>query len=63
MRADQSQFETALINMAVNARDAMEGEGTLTLAVACGAAKPEIRGHAAARGPFAAISLTDTGTA
>ncbi len=61
VRADLSQFETALINMAVNARDAMEGEGTLTLAVACGAAKPEIRGHAAARGPFAAISLTDTG--
>ncbi|OAS20005.1 hybrid sensor histidine kinase/response regulator [Methylobacterium platani] len=62
VRADLSQFETALINMAVNARDAMEGEGTLTLSVACGAAKPEIRGHAAARGPFAAISLTDTGT-
>ncbi|BCM85332.1 hybrid sensor histidine kinase/response regulator [Methylobacterium indicum] len=62
VRADLSQFETALINMAVNARDAMEGEGTLTLAVACGAEKPEIRGHAAAAGPFAAISLTDTGT-
>ncbi|WP_162561137.1 PAS domain S-box protein [Methylobacterium terrae] len=62
VRADLSQFETALINMAVNARDAMEGEGTLTLSVACGAGKPEIRGHAAARGPFAAISLTDTGT-
>ncbi|TGD94819.1 hybrid sensor histidine kinase/response regulator [Methylobacterium nonmethylotrophicum] len=61
VRADLSQFETALINMAVNARDAMEGEGTLTLAVACGAEKPEIRGHAAAHGPFAAISLTDTG--
>ncbi|MGX7705488.1 PAS domain S-box protein [Methylobacterium sp. Gmos1] len=61
VRADLSQFETALINMAVNARDAMEGEGTLTLRVTCGADKPEIRGHAAARGPFAAISLTDTG--
>jgi CheY-like chemotaxis protein len=62
VRTDLSQFETALINMAVNARDAMEGEGTLTLAVACGVSKPEIRGHAAAAGPFAAISLTDTGT-
>ncbi|PIK69750.1 hypothetical protein CS379_28270, partial [Methylobacterium frigidaeris] len=62
VRADLSQFETALINMAVNARDAMEGEGTLTLGVTCGAQKPEIRGHAAATGPFAAISLTDTGT-
>ncbi|MFC6048910.1 histidine kinase dimerization/phospho-acceptor domain-containing protein, partial [Methylobacterium hispanicum] len=31
VRADLSQFETALVNMAVNARDAMDGEGTLTL--------------------------------
>ncbi len=28
VRADVSQFETALVNMAVNARDAMDGEGT-----------------------------------
>jgi len=33
----RGQFETALINMAVNARDAMGGEGRLTIAVrACG---------------------------
>ncbi|KQO89173.1 hypothetical protein ASF36_23710 [Methylobacterium sp. Leaf90] len=61
VHADRSQFETALVNMAVNARDAMDGEGTLTLRLACGAAKPAIRGHAAASGPFAAVSLTDTG--
>ena len=59
--ADVSQFETALVNMAVNARDAMEGEGTLTLRLAGGAAMPPIRGHAGAPGPFAAVSLTDTG--
>lgn len=61
IHADLSQFETALVNMAVNARDAMDGEGTLSLRLACGLAKPAIRGHAAAPGPFAAISLTDTG--
>jgi PAS domain S-box-containing protein len=62
VRADLSQFETALINMAVNARDAMEGEGTLTLRLTCSVSMPPIRGHAGAPGPFAAISLSDTGS-
>jgi C4-dicarboxylate-specific signal transduction histidine kinase len=34
VRVDSSQFETALINIALNARDAMDGQGTLTLRVA-----------------------------
>ncbi|MEH3147242.1 MAG: PAS domain S-box protein [Methylobacterium frigidaeris] len=62
VRADVSQFETALINMAVNARDAMRGEGTLTLRIGCAAAMPPIRGHAGGPGPFAAVSLADTGS-
>jgi len=62
VRVDLSQFETALVNMAVNARDAMDGAGTLTLRLRCGAALPPIRGHAGAAGPFAAIALVDTGT-
>ena len=37
MRADVSQFETALVNMAVNARDAMDGEGHPDPAARCGA--------------------------
>ena len=61
VRADASQFETALVNMAVNARDAMGGEGTLTLRILGDADLPPIRGHAGAAGPFAAVSLTDTG--
>ncbi|SFV16934.1 PAS domain S-box-containing protein [Methylobacterium sp. 174MFSha1.1] len=61
VRADLSQFETALINMAVNARDAMEGEGTLTLSLTGGVPMPPIRGHAGSQNAFAAISLTDTG--
>jgi PAS domain S-box-containing protein len=62
VKADLSQFETALINMAVNARDAMDGEGTLTLRLVRTDRLPQIRGHAGTRGAFAAVSLGDTGT-
>jgi signal transduction histidine kinase/CheY-like chemotaxis protein len=62
IRADLSQFETALINMALNARDAMNGQGTLWLRLNCGAGMPQIRGHAGAGQAFAAIALEDTGT-
>ncbi len=62
VRADASQFETALVNIAVNARDAMDGEGKLTLHLDAGTPMPPIRGHAGACGRFVAISVTDTGT-
>ena len=62
VRADLSQFETALVNMAVNARDAMSGGGTLTLRLMCGAPMPAIRGHAGSLSGFAAVSITDTGS-
>ncbi len=61
IRADLSQFETALINIAVNARDAMAGEGTLTLRLIGGQPMPRIRGHAGSDSAFAAVALTDTG--
>lgn len=62
VRVDASQFETALINIALNARDAMEGQGTLTLRVVTVEAMPRIRGDAEARQPFVSISLADTGS-
>ncbi|GJD32436.1 Anti-sigma F factor [Methylobacterium adhaesivum] len=62
VRADVNQFETAVVNAAVNARDAMDGVGTLTMRVLAGQPMPSIRGHGGARGPFVAISLTDTGS-
>ncbi|MGH8451298.1 ATP-binding protein [Pseudomonas sp.] len=58
---DASQFETALINIALNARDAMDGQGTLTLRVAHVSALPRIRGDAPAQQPFVTVSLADTG--
>jgi len=60
--ADVSQFETALVNLAVNARDAMDGEGTITIRLRCDAPMPTIRNHGPGMGRFVAIALTDTGT-
>lgn len=62
VRVDSSQFETALINIALNARDAMEGQGTLTLRVAHSATLPRIRGDAESSQPFVSIALADTGS-
>jgi signal transduction histidine kinase len=62
VRVDSSQFETALINIALNARDAMDGQGTLTLRVATVDALPRIRGDAEARQPFVTVVLADTGS-
>jgi PAS domain S-box-containing protein len=62
VKADASQFETALINMAVNGRDAMNGEGTLTLRVTASTAMPPLRGHAGSTHAFVAVSITDTGS-
>jgi PAS domain S-box-containing protein len=60
--ADVAQFETALINLAVNGRDAMEGEGTLTIGVRKVQTIPALRAQSARSGDFVAIMLADTGT-
>ena len=59
--ADRSQFDTAIVNMAVNARDAMKGAGELTITVAAKSGMPAIRSHPATRGEFVTVSLTDSG--
>ena len=61
--ADKGQLETALVNLGINARDAMRNGGRLTLA-----AKVEIVANGSphpvglASGRYVRISLTDTGT-
>lgn len=62
VEADVSQFETALVNMAVNARDAMDGEGTLTITLESHDSVPKIRSHAGAEAPFIAVRISDTGS-
>jgi PAS domain S-box-containing protein len=60
--ADPNQFETAIVNMAVNARDAMPRGGRLTLSARNVEAVPATRGHPTVLGQFVALSVTDNGT-
>jgi PAS domain S-box-containing protein len=62
VEADPSQFETAVLNIAINARDAMPAGGTITITVRASSGVPAVRGHTAASGDFVAIQISDTGT-
>ena len=60
--ADPNQFETALLNMVINARDAMPVGGELRIIAKRTKSVPAVRGHAAAKGSFVAVSVEDSGT-
>jgi PAS domain S-box-containing protein len=60
--ADIAQFQTAVINLAVNARDAMNGEGRLAIGVRKVDTIPALRGQPARPGAFIAVTVTDTGS-
>ncbi|GAB7529217.1 hypothetical protein PS3A_16260 [Pseudomonas sp. 3A(2025)] len=62
IKADPSQFETAVVNLALNARDAMRGSGTLTLRVEALERLPPIRTHPAVEARYVAVSVIDTGS-
>jgi signal transduction histidine kinase len=73
VNADASQFETALINMATNARDAMHGKGRIVLEVAAAptiadtqtpaSGNPDLAGghDLAGKHGFVRIAVSDTG--
>jgi PAS domain S-box-containing protein len=61
VEADIAQFETAVINMAVNARDAMDGEGKLTIAARAVESIPASRWNEAKDAEHVALSISDTG--
>lgn len=61
IRADLNQLETAVINLMLNGRDAMAGEGTLQLRLQADQHLPALRDQAPQPGPFAAISVSDSG--
>jgi PAS domain S-box-containing protein len=60
--ADPNQFETAVLNIVINARDAMPRGGHLTLSARQVDHIPPVRNHSGAQGDFVAVSITDTGT-
>ncbi|WBO21045.1 ATP-binding protein [Sphingomonas abietis] len=62
VEVDASQFETALVNMAVNARDAMNGEGRIEISIEAAGSIPPRRGHAGAKGDFVKLSVSDVGS-
>ncbi|HXH17018.1 MAG TPA: ATP-binding protein [Sphingomonas sp.] len=59
---DVSQFEAAIVNMAVNARDAMGQRGRLSITVHPCDTIPAVRGHDERHGDFVCVSIKDTGT-
>ena len=62
--ADPGQIENALLNLAINARDAMNGHGKLTIEVGNAYLGDEYtRAHAdVAPGQYVLLAVTDTGT-
>jgi CheY-like chemotaxis protein len=61
IEADVGQFETALINIAVNARDAMDGAGMLSIVTETVAEIPADHWHEKVPGDYVAISVQDEG--
>jgi PAS domain S-box-containing protein len=60
VKIDQTELELAIVNIAVNARDAMPNGGTFTLSVRNVTANYELEGQDV-KGSFAAIEFSDTG--
>ena len=61
IHADPNQFDTALVNMAVNARDAMDGEGEMVISMTPVGSIPALRGDPGRKGNFVAVSISDNG--
>lgn len=60
--ADPGQFDTAVVKLAVNARDAMDGSGQLSISVRAASLIPALRGQAAVHGTFVVVAHRAIGT-
>lgn len=60
--ADPDQFEAAILNIAVNARDAMPEGGALRITARNTDHVPAVRRHGSVAGQYVAVEVSDTGT-
>jgi signal transduction histidine kinase len=64
IRANVAQLESAVVNLAVNARDAIEGRGSISIAVSATdiwSQEAPLRGLSRG-GPYVAVTVSDTGS-
>jgi two-component system cell cycle sensor histidine kinase/response regulator CckA len=63
IKVDESQIEQVVLNIAVNARDAMPNGGTLTITTCNHTFQPEEPlAHTMPAGPYVLLNIADTGT-
>jgi signal transduction histidine kinase len=62
IEVDPAQFESAILNLAVNARDAMDGAGVITIQTRLVSPADVAGTPKASVGPYVMIALSDTGT-
>ena len=60
-KIDVSQFETSMMNLLINARDAVDGKGEIGIKLALSNRLPSIRGEAGREDSFIAITVSDSG--
>ncbi|WPB59003.1 ATP-binding protein [Xylophilus sp. GOD-11R] len=61
VNADPGHFDTAIVNLCANARDAMQGTGRLDIVTSRVAGIPAHRDQPAKAGDFVSLAVTDTG--
>ncbi|WP_277926062.1 histidine kinase dimerization/phospho-acceptor domain-containing protein, partial [Sphingomonas lacusdianchii] len=57
VEVDRNQFDTAILNMIVNARDAMPEGGEITIATGTSDRIPAVRNHAEAPGDYVTVTI------